>query len=177
MKHFGVLIFFFCSFQYALQAQTDKPSFLIGVNPSVTVEPFYERGEFDINVLPVVFQKRLAERVDLRLTSILNLGIRSERNQISHYGLEVASPIFFKKNESIYSQGFYTAPIISLTQNRLEQHHNVGLWVEPGYQFYFEDKFSLSLGLQFGATYFTYATQDDSWGSHFGVKVIFGRWF
>lgn len=166
----------FLCFQYNAIAQSEKPSFLIGLNPSVTVEPFYESGEFDVNILPVVFQKRLGQYVDLRLTSILNLGVRGEGNQISHYGLEIAAPIFFKKNERPYSQGFYGAPILSLAQNRLEQHHNVGLWVEPGYQFFFENRFSLSLGLQFGGTYFNYSTQEDSWGAHFGVKVIIGRW-
>jgi hypothetical protein len=162
----------------SLRAQSEKRSNFIGINPSVTIEPFYEKGELDINIFPIVYQTPMSKILDLRLTSILNLGIRNEGNEISHFGLETALPIFFKakldKKES--SKGFFVAPIVSLTRNRIEEHNNVGLWVEPGYHLLFDNNFAMSFGLQFGGTYFSYDNGQTKWGNHFGVKIIFGKW-
>ncbi|WP_373522280.1 hypothetical protein [Aquiflexum sp.] len=142
------------------------------------MEPFYEKGELDINIIPIVYQTPLTNIFDLRLTSICNLGIRNEGNEISHFGIETALPIFFKakqdKKES--SKGLFVAPIVSLTRNRKEEHNNVGLWVEPGYNLLFDNKFALSFGLQLGGTYFSYDNGQTKWGNHFGVKIIFGKW-
>lgn len=162
----------------SIQAQNENKYNFIGINPSVTVEPFYEKGEFDINIIPIVYQRPLTKRFDLRLTSIANLGIRNAGNAISHFGLETALPIFFKaknvKNQS--SKGFYVAPILSLTRNRIEMHNNIGLWVEPGYNLLFDDGFAISFGLQLGGTYFLYDNDQTNWGNHFGIKIILGKW-
>lgn len=116
-------------FYSPLKAQEDVNINFIGVNPSLTVEPFYEKGEMDINIFPLVYQRPFSKRFDIRLTSIFNLGIRNNGNEISHFGLETALPIFFKakedKKES--SKGFFVAPVLSLTRNRIEEHNNVGL--------------------------------------------------
>ncbi len=172
------LIFIWFYFDNPLIAQSGNRSNFIGINPSVTVEPFYEKGELDINIIPIVYQTPLTNIFDLRLTSICNLGIRNEGNEISHFGIETALPIFFKakqdKKES--SKGLFVAPIVSLTRNRKEEHNNVGLWVEPGYNLLFDNKFALSFGLQLGGTYFSYDNGQTKWGNHFGVKIIFGKW-
>ena len=140
------------------KAQQDSTANFIGVNPSVTVEPFYEKGEMDINIIPVVYQKPLTRRFDIRLTSIFNLGIRNTGNEISHFGLEAALPVFFKPKEEKheFSSGFFIAPVLSMTRNRLEEHNNVGLWVEPGYNLLFDNKYAMSFGLQLGGTFFNY---------------------
>lgn len=150
----------------------------IGINPSVTVEPFYERGELDVNILPVVYQRVLSKRMDLRFTSILNLGIRNTGTEISHFGLETALPIFLraKASNNQASSGLYVAPIVSLTQNRIEDHNNLGLWAEAGYSLLFKDGFMISFGLQSGLTYFSFQDNQTNWGSHFGVKIILGKW-
>ena len=74
------------------------------------------------------------------------------------------------------SNGFFVAPVLGLTRNRLAGHNNVGLWLEPGYSLLFDSRFAFSFGLQVGATHFTYDDGTTRWGNHFGVKVIFGRW-
>jgi len=160
-------------------AQNASKNNFIGLNPSVTVEPFYEKGELDINILPIVYQRPISKRVDIRLTSILNLGIRNEGNTISHFGIEIAVPIFFKAKESTQesSEGFFVAPIVSTTRNRIEAHNNLGVWIEPGYHFLFDNDFALSCGIQLGGTYFAYDDGQTNWGNHFGVKIIFGKWF
>ena len=150
----------------------------IGINPSVTVEPFYNKGELDVNILPFVYQRTITEIADLRFTSVLNLGIRNNGNSISHFGLETALPVFFKKKEDKMelSKGFFIAPVISLTRNRTDNHNNIGTWVEPGYNLLFDNKFAMSFGLQIGGTYFSYDNGTDKWRNHFGVKIIFGKW-
>jgi hypothetical protein len=158
--------------------QNEKRLNFFGINPSVTVEPYYNSGELDINFLPIVYQRSITNRLDVRLTSILNYGIRNGNDRLSHIGIETATPIFLKKkeNNTEISKGFFLAPILSLTRNNAASLTNIGTWVEPGYNILFENKFALSLGLQIGGTYFINDNSANTWGNHFGVKVIFGKW-
>jgi hypothetical protein len=161
-----------------LFAQEDKKLNFIGINPSVTVEPFYEKGELDINIFPVVYQRALTKRIDIRFNSILNHGIRNNGNEISHFGFEAGFPIFFKQKETKneISKGFFVAPILSMTRNRIEEHNNLGIWIEPGYNLLFDNKFAMTFGLQLGGTYFAFNNRETKWGNHFGVKIIIGKW-
>lgn len=179
MKHLLLFNIILIHFSTAVSAQGERKFNFWGVNPSVTVEPFYAKGELDVNLIPVVFQRSLNKRLDIRLNSICNLGVRKIENEISHFGLESALPIFLnqKKHAIDLSQGLFAAPVVSFTRNRLEGHSNIGLWLEPGYNLLFDNKFALSFGLQIGTTYFAYNGGQTKWGNHFGVKVIFGRWF
>lgn len=159
--------------------QDEKRLNFLGINPSVTVEPYYNSGELDINILPIVYQRSITNRLDLRLTSVMNYGIRNGNDKLSHIGLEFGVPVFFKKKENIIeiSKGFFIAPLLSLTRNNEANHTNIGTWVEPGYNILFENNFALSLGLQIGGTYFINDSSANTWGNHFGVKVVFGKWF
>lgn len=158
--------------------QKDRTPNFFGINPSVTVEPFYDKGELDINILPFVYQKPIGIRTHFRITTIVNLGIRNSSSGIGHIGFESAFPIFLKKREakSEITKGFFVAPNLSLTRNLIEEHNNIGLWLEPGYHLLFENKFAMSFGLQLGATYFLFDNGQKDLGFHFGVKVILGLW-
>jgi hypothetical protein len=166
-------------FPIGLFAQREKTPNFFGINPSITVEPYYNKGEFDVNILPLVWQKPLFYRMDLRLTSILNLGVRETGNVISHYGMEFAGVFLMKRKteKSDCSSSWFAAPIISVSHNNIENRSSVGLWLEPGYAILFDNKFALSLGIQFGATSFISEQNEVSWGNHFGFKVVFGKWF
>ena len=159
--------------------QDEKRMNFFGITPSVTVEPYYNSGELDINILPVVYQRSFTNRLDVRLTSILNYGIRNGNDRISHIGIEAGMPIFLKKKEdkAEISEGFFIAPIIGLTRNNEANHTNIGTFIEPGYNILFENNWALSLGVQFGGTYFLNDNSDNEWGNHFGVIVVFGKWF
>lgn len=158
--------------------QNEKRLNYFGINPSVTVEPFYDKGELDISIFPLVYQKTLTKKLDIRFTSILNLGIRNNGNEISHFGFEAGLPIFYKQKETKneISKGFFVAPILSLTRNRIEEHNNIGIWIEPGYNLLFDNNFAMTFGLQVGGTYFAYDNGQKKWGNHFGVKIIIGKW-
>ena len=147
----------------------------IGLRPYITAEPYYEKGELDFNIAPLVYQRSITNNFDLRLASILNLGFRNDEIAITHIGLQLGGPIYFskKENKSEHSKGLYIAPVLSLTRNILELHTNTGLYIEPGYHLALSDKFSLMMGLELGATYFNYDDlREDGWESHFGVSII-----
>ncbi|KAA3608759.1 MAG: hypothetical protein D8M58_18655 [Calditrichaeota bacterium] len=177
MRHFTFLIIIV--FGQCLQAQDGSTKNFIGINPSITVEPFYEQGEFDINILPVVYQKPINNFVDVRLTSILSLGIRDKQSGINGVGFETAAPIFLNKREKddLQSKGFFIASIFSLVRYTKEEHTNFGFWLEPGYIFSLDNDFSISIGGQFGATYFDHDKIRNKWGEHIGAKFIIGKWF
>src|SRR5690554_3291601 len=176
MKNHKYILFFLLIIPLKILAQ--NKNHFIGINPNVTIESFYNKGELDINIFPFVYQLTVTKGADLRFTSILNLGIRNNGNDISHFGLETAMPIFLKKksDKNDLSKGFYASPVISLTRNKIEMHNNIGIWLEPGYNLLFDDKFAMSFGLQIGGTYFNYDNDIDKWRSHFGIKIIFGKW-
>ncbi|WP_235298203.1 hypothetical protein [Portibacter marinus] len=88
LRTVGILSFFIMA-SWGAFSQNDRAHHFIGINPSVTVEHYYEAGEWDINILPLVYQKTLSKRWDLRLNSIINYGLRKEKNLISHVGLEL----------------------------------------------------------------------------------------
>lgn len=159
-------------------AQRQRKAVYLGLNPSVTVEPFYDKGEMDINVFPLVYQKTLTNRVDFRLSTILNYGIRNTTNAISHFGGQLAFPIFLNKKDDLSSpsNGFYCAPGMGFTRNRMENHSNLGFWLEPGYHLMVSDTWSISFGLQLGATHFDYDSGLQKWDSHVGMKIVFGSW-
>lgn len=162
-----------------INAQEKSTKHFIGINPSVTAEPFYEKGEVDINIFPVVYQRIITERFDIRFTSNLSLAIRNEGNSSSIYGFEVGAPFFFsqkvRKNQP--SKGLFIAPIFSFVQYSKEDHSNMGIWLEPGYNVLMDKNFSVSIGLQVGGTYFFYKNDENKWREHIGLKVILGKWF
>lgn len=183
----------FCLFSFSLFAQIDstenriktkkikekKSTHLWGINPFITVEPFYEKGEFDVNILPIVYQTSFSKRVDFRINPILNLGIRQDFNEFSHIGFEAALPIFiFKKEERYFpSKGFFVAPVLSLTNSLSQSKMNYGYWGEVAYHLLIDEKFGLSFGLQYGKTQFVYKVGENETTNHFGLKIIFGKWY
>jgi hypothetical protein len=166
------------SFTQGLDAQDKITKHFIGLNPSITAEPFYEDGELDINIFPIVYQRIITKRADFRMTSILNYGIRNDGNKASIYGFEIAAPFFISQKLDKYlpSKGFFFAPVVSIVRYSKEEHTNLGIWFEPGYNFLMDNNFSLSLGVQAGATYFSYDNEQEKWRNHFGIKIVFGKW-
>lgn len=169
----------FVSLFYLSFSQEKTTAHFIGITPAITVEPYYNKGELDINVFPVVYQFSLSNRLDGRLSPILNLGIRTGNDVLSHVGLEISAPVFLKKKElkSMPSRGFYLAPVLSFTRNNSALHYNLGTWIEPGYLLNISQTWSISFGLQVGGTYFMHDNGIQEWGNHFGFKIVIGKWF
>jgi len=157
-------------------AQEKRPLFL-GIQPGYTKEKFYEKNELDINILPVVLEFPLAKRINLRFTSILNYHL-GDNNQISDIGIHTVAPIFFRKNENVKmrNHGFYIGPVLGLGQNIMNDHFTTTLAVEPGYLFEANKQFTLSIGIQYGGSYFDYKNKNSEWVEHFGIKINLGFW-
>ena len=171
-----VLIFFLCRFQANGQ---NKRAVFLGLQPAITVEPDYEKNEFDINVLPIVFQVSLSKRIDFRLVSIFNYHFSPDKNEFSDLGIEAGLPVFFKAKEELSnpSSGFFISPAFLFVRNIENDHYSITCAVEPGYFFSFDSRFAFSLQLQLGGTYFMYDEEiPNAWKSHFGFKGNLGFW-
>ncbi len=160
----------------SIYAQEKRPVF-IGLQPSFTKETFYEKDEFDINIVPLMVQVPIGRLIDLRVTSEVNYHF-GPTNGISDVGAQFVAPIYFKKKETVksISHGFYAGPVLGLGTNLINDHNTLTVAVEPGYMFMANKSFTLALGLQFGASYFNYFEKSNVWRSHIGFKINVGFW-
>lgn len=154
-----------------------RPLF-IGLQPGITAEPYYDENEFDINIIPITIQFPVGKRTDIRMTYLANYHFGGETTGFADMGIQTLVPVYFKakKNAKDLPKGFYAGPMIGFSRNLLFDHYTTNLAVEAGYQFPVERRFSVSMGLQFGATYFDYDNQPNVWRNHFGFKVNIGLW-
>ncbi len=155
-----------------------KNNVFIGIQPSITVEPFYESGEFDLNILPLVFETPVDLRINIRFLPSANYHFGGETSGFSDIGFFTVLPIYLKKTESVENQtyGFYIGPVLGFGRNLINHHYTSTVAVEPGFMFQAKKRFTINLGGQFGASYFAYDSQPNKWLSHFGAKVSLGFW-
>ena len=175
---FRAITFCFFIFQSCQLYGQHKSPYFIAIQPALTIEPFYEEGELDINVFPFVFEKPIGERIDIRLLPFVNYHTGGSQNGVSDLALYSVLPIFFNKRENSMSKpfGFYLGPVLGFGRNLINEHYTTTLAVEPGYMFEAKKKFSISLGIQFGSSYFSYDAEPNKWILHWGPKVSFGFW-
>ena len=154
--------------------------FFLGLEPAVTKEKDYAKDEFDINIIPLVYQRHLSESTDFRLLTVMNYRFGSA-GSISDLGAQFATPWYFRnsKGEAATdpSSGFYIAPVLGLGTNLVDDHNTAVLAFEIGHTFLKENRFGYNVGLQLGGSYFDPVEGDGYWRNHFGIKFHFGRWF
>ena len=175
MKQLTFTTIFILILSSNLFGQSKRPIF-IGIQPAITIEPFYEEGELDVNIFPLVLETRIGHRTNLRFVPIANYHIGGLENGFSDIGLFAVLPIFFKKAESLTAKtdGFYIGPVLGFGRNLLNEHYTTTLAVEPGYMFKAEKSFTITLGLQLGSSHFAYDAQPNKWVFHWGPKISFG---
>ncbi len=158
-------------------SQNNK-QFLLGFNPSVTIEQTYPKGCFDLNVFPLVIEYPLAKNLDIRAISIVNYGFRNMGSALINIGAELSIPYYFNFGNTLPAapSGFFLAAGSAYTRNIYYNHNNLSVFFEPGYNFLFNDNFSLIIDLQYGRTFFYYDDGSKLTGNHFGLKVILGWW-
>ncbi|PLX11957.1 MAG: hypothetical protein C0598_06940 [Marinilabiliales bacterium] len=156
--------------------QSEKNIF-IAFQPAITVEPFYDEGEFDVNIFPFIFETPLGERINIRICPTVNYHFGGSENGVSDLGVFTVFPVFFNKTEEGKKPfGFYVGPVLGFGRNLINEHYTTTLAIEPGYMFESKKKFTISLGIQLGGSYFTYDNNPDKWVFHWGPKVSFGFW-
>jgi len=82
----------------AIFAQTSKSPFFLGLQPGVTKEKFYSKSEFDVNIIPIVFQIPIAKKIDFRVITLANYHFGGG-NQFSDIGIQTVYPVYFKKKK------------------------------------------------------------------------------
>jgi hypothetical protein len=177
MKHLTFTTIFILVLSSNLFGQSKRPIF-IGIQPAITVEPFYEEGELDVNCFPLVIETRIGNRTNLRFAPIANYHIGGSENGFSDIGLFAVLPIFFKKAESLEdrTRGFYIGPVLGFGRNLINEHYTTTLAVEPGYMLKADKRFTAAFGLQLGSSYFSDDAQPSKWVFHWGPKISLGFW-
>lgn len=158
-----------------ISAQNMKRTF-IGIQPMITKEKFYDKGEFDLNIVPLVVQVSLSELVEIRAISIVNMHFGTS-SEVSHVGAELGLPLYpFRKRESAM-KGIYAAPVFAMVHNRVTSSKEYTFAIEPGYSWIFQKGFSMNAGLQLGGTYFDGTFDGNALKDHFGFKISLGYSF
>jgi len=160
-----------------IYAQHNK--LFVGFQPAVTKEKFYNDNEFDVNVFPLVLQKNLGANMDVRVVTLANYFIADSNSGFSDLGLNSIWPYYFLATDSEILHGPYVGPLLGFGRNVKNDHNTVILGAETGYMFKTSPgkRFTLSIGLQYGRTYFDYDNGDKIWREHFGLgKINLGWW-
>jgi hypothetical protein len=175
MKKLGLYIMLIFGLTLSLAGQSSY-RFFIGVQPDITRE--IKRNDekvFSVNVLPLVAQYYFNEDIALRFSSILNL--QSDTKELSHVGGQLGMPVYLFARRTDWIMGFFASPVFGLSHNLLTVSNEITCAVEPGYSWVLENGFSMNLGLQLGATYFTAQDEHHGWRNHTGVKFSLGYTF
>jgi len=68
--------------------------------------------------------------------------------------------------------GYY----LGLGRILINDHYTTTVAIEPGYMWETKKSFTITLGAQFGGSYFGYDSKPNKWVTHWGPKVTFGLW-
>ena len=177
MKKIFIISFFLLTLAITANCQNSK-SFLIGINPAVTIEKSYPKGAFDLNVLPLVIEFPVVKDLNFRAITLLGYGFRNYGSALMNVGVEFALPYYFifGKSKPLHPSGFFVAPGFAYSRNVYYYHNSYSIFLEPGYNFLITDRFSLIIDMQYGRTFFKYDDGISVTGNHFGVKVVLGWW-
>ena len=77
--------------------QISIPLFM-GIQPNITIEKIYSKGELDINVTPFVLQLPLGEKLDFRFTTTSNYHFGGQVQEISDLGFHVVFQFKYDKD-------------------------------------------------------------------------------
>ena len=153
-----------------------KGALYLGLGPDITTEKEYEKGEFDINIVPLVFQYYLNKTVAIRASSLVNLHV-GDGSEISQVGGQLALPVYFLSKASSGISGIYLAPLVGMSHNYISEGQEITPAGEAGYTWILPGGFTMNMGLQLGATYFTANDETAGWRNHSGIKFSLGYTF
>ena len=157
-------------------AGQSKHKFFIGIQPDITREiKNNEENVFSVNVVPLVAQYYFNEEIALRLSSTVNL--QSDTRELSNVGGQLGMPIYIFAGRADWVRRFYASPVFGFSHNLVTESNELTCALEPGYTWIMEKGFSMNLGFQLGATYFTAQDENHGWRNHSGVKFSLGYTF
>jgi hypothetical protein len=153
-----------------------KGSLFLGLGPDITTEKEYDKGEFDVNVLPFDIQYYLNKTIAIKASTVINLHVGDD-TQISQLGGQLSIPIYFLSGSSSPVSGIYLAPVLGLSHNQISKGNEITAAAEAGYTWITPSGFTMDLGLQLGGTYFTANDETAGWRNHSGIKFRLGYTF
>lgn len=172
-----LLIFFSIFFCLNTNAQNilGKSNY-IGILPSVLKEPYDKIDAIEVNVFPLVYERRIKDKWGTQLRPMINYRIYKPHPGISHLGGTVMVnrylPSLFKKED------FWIVPNIgayfSYTYNKIDLVNTLILGLEPGVLMKLSSRFSLNLAIQPGIDYFPDEYSRNFVNSSNGFKPHFG---
>lgn len=161
-------------FLFFMTTHLNATNIFLGIEPSVTVEQDYADNEFDINLLPLIFEVEVTDNLFARLISMGNYHFGGTEG-FSNVGVEVALPYYFG-DMGEYPDTLFIAPIAGFSSNSLLSLSTHTYAVELGYPFVFSDGFSLIFAFQYGVSNFIYDSGITTSTEHIGLKVRIGYW-
>jgi len=172
----NLLIIGLFTFAFTVRSQ-DSLHLFTGITSSVTWDKILSGEDFDANIFPLVIQLHLGRVADIKATTLLNYHFGSESG-VMDLGVELVSPFWFKYGgeEQVYPSGFYLGPLASIRRRLVNDKHILTFGGELGYMFPPKKKFTLTLMLQFGASYYDQYDGDDPWKQHVGFSLNLGWW-
>ncbi len=175
MKKLSLNLMLLFGLTLALAGQSTNKLF-IGLQPDITREiKNNDQKVFSVNVVPLVAQYYMNDEIAFRLTTIVNL--QSDTKEISNLGGQLGMPVYIFAKRTNWVGGFYAAPVFGFSHNLATFSNEITCAMEPGYSWIMEKGFSMNLGLQLGASYFTAQDENHGWRNHTGVKFSLGYTF
>ena len=153
-----ILIPIFLILCFVVNAQQRRP-IMIGVSPAATFNKQYPTGAFDINICPIAIQfPAIINNLDIRFLGLIYYGFRNYGSAIINIGGELTLPYHFDfaNEHKFISKGLFIGPGVAYTRNVHYFHRNTAIFIEPGYHFLFNEKFSLIIDFQYGRKYFKF---------------------
>lgn len=163
----------------AEHAQASEPVLFVGLQPSVTVEPYYPDGVFDLNAAPVCVEWRAAASISLRAAPLLTFrfGV-PDGPSLAHLGFELGAPIHLAAQQAAEPpSGPWVGPGTALTRNVLDRHWTTGLHLDAGWALRPSSRLALLFSLQAGGTLFVPDEGGLELKEHLGFKAAVGWWF
>lgn len=156
-----------------------QKSFLLGINPSVTLDKSYPRGAFDLNILPLVIELPVVHNLDVRVITLLNYGFRNYGSALINVGAELSFPYYIHRGEfkNEMKKGFFAGPGLAFSHNIFNNSDITTIFLEPGYSFVLDESFTLIIDLQYGRKFLNYDDGSSLTTNHYGFRVVLGWWF
>jgi len=154
----------------------DTTPIYIGVEPRIGREDWYQDGEYDVNVIPLVIEFALSD----------NISFKTKTSYFMHYGGSVGSKrslvgiggnVFyhFKPiSDSRQYHGLFLGPLLESNYDYIEAMRHSTIAAEVGYAIPVDTDWSVNISAQYGRTNFSDATKPTA--DHFGIFVNFGYW-
>lgn len=162
----------------------------IGISPQFYRGFDYKKGEFDVNILPVMIKGRSFSRFGFRFQPHCFLGIRKEkRASVKSFGVELAVPLqllLYEPEENLLAHRatLGAGTIIMATRTAFNREISVShaellpyfsFFLEPAYTIYYDYEIGFTFGVQIGKSLIVEHGHNSYWGNHLAIRVSFLR--